>query len=153
MKHLHTCCWSIALLACALSMVSPLQAADSKTNAADKATSPARESTEAGKPKRDWYPFYGTVAATDLQAHTLSLKKKEGVRLLKLDSKSTLEIGGKPAVLGSVKVGDYAHGTLHKDSAGVEVIRSAKFDKTAPNQGPVNADKDPQKPSAAKPKP
>ena len=114
-----------SLLAGALATASSLYAADSTAKTSSKAT------TEA-KPKKDSYPFYGYVASVDKQANTISLKKKEGQRVLKLDSQSTLEMNGQSAVIGSVIVGYYAHGTLHKDSAGKEVIKNAKFDKEKP---------------------
>lgn len=99
--------------------------------------------TETPKAKRDWYPFYGTVAAVDQKAKTISLKKKEGERVLKLGDKSELEINGKPATIADVKVGNYAHGTLNKDSSGAEIIKAAKFDKEPPQKG------EPEKSAAA----
>ncbi len=132
-----------SIMAVSLVMGQPIYAADSKSKAADKAVGEAKDSTEKTKAKRDWYPFGGIVAAVDVQAKTISLKKKEGARVLKLDAKSTLEINGKPTMLGSVKVGDYAHGKLHKDSAGNEVITAAKFDKEAPNKDKPAVSKQP----------
>ena len=73
--------------------------------------------------------------------------------MLKLDAKSTLEINGKPATIGSVKAGDYAHGKLHKDSAGKEVITDAKFDKEKPKKDKQAADKETRKTSTSKEKP
>ena len=142
-----------SLLAGALASAPSLCAADSTATTQDKAAGRTKEAAEKGKSKRDWYPFGGIVGSVDKQANTISLKKKEGERVLKLDSKSTLEINGKPAVLGSVKVGDYAHGKLHKDSAGNEVITDAKFDKEAPNKAKDAADKETQKTPASKSKP
>ena len=142
-----------SLLAVDLASVPSLQAAGRNAKADDKAAGKTKEAAEKGKSKRDWYPFYGTVASIDKQAKTISLKKKEGERVLKLDSKSTLEIHGKPAVIGSVKVGDYAHGKLHKDSAGNEVITDAKFDKEAPNKAKEAADKEIPKTPSSKSKP
>lgn len=142
-----------SLLAVALGSISSLPAADSAAKAPDKAASQAKDTTEKGKTKRDWYPFRGIVASVDKQAKTVSLSKKEGERVLKLDAKSTLEINGKPAVLGSVKVGDYAHGTLVKDSAGNEVIKDAKFDKEPPKKATEATDKAGQKTPAPKSKP
>lgn len=55
----------------------------------------------------------------------------------------------KPAVIGSVKVGDYAHGKLHKDSAGNEVITDARFDKEPPKKAKDAADKEIQKTPAS----
>lgn len=117
-----------AMLTAALATAPTLNAADAKP--AEQASGAA----EKGKAKRDWYPFYGTVASVDQQVNTVSLKKKSGARVIRLDAKSQLEISGKPAALGSVKPGDYAHGKLRKDEAGREVIISAKFDKEAPKK-------------------
>jgi hypothetical protein len=52
-----------------------------------------------------------------------------------------------------VKVGDYAHGKLHKDSAGNEVITDAKFDKEKPKKAKEAADKETQKTPTSKSKP
>jgi len=141
-----------SLLAGALAGGSSLYAADSTTKAQDKAASGSKATTQKAKAKRDWYPFGGIVASVDKQARTISLKKKEGERVLKLDSKSTLEINGKPAELGSVKVGNYAHGKLKKDSADNEVIMDAKFDKEAPAQVKRATRKEPATTPATKPK-
>jgi hypothetical protein len=136
-----------SLLGVALASVPLLQAADSSAKADDKA---AGKTKEAAKAKRDWYPFYGTVASIDKQANTLSLKKKEGERVLKLDAKSELEVLGKPGTLSSVKAGYYAHGKLHKDSAGKEVITAAKFDKEAPPKAKKATDEEAPKTPASK---
>lgn len=142
------------LLAAALAGGVSLYAADTKSKVDDQAAGKAKDTTEKekGKAKRDWYPFGGIVAAVDKQAHTIALKKKEGERVLKLDSKSTLEINGKPATLADVKVGDYAHGKLHKDSAGNEVLTDAKFDKERPNQKKAGDEQDAQEKPASKTK-
>ncbi len=121
-------------LAAVLTYAGPVGAAGTNSPAGAKAPAPAGETTEKPKTKRDWYPFGGTVAAVDPQARTVSLKKKKGERVLQLDAKSELQINGKPATLANVKVGDYAHGKLHKDASGKEVITSAKFDKEKPRQ-------------------
>jgi len=142
-----------SLLGVALASVPSLQAADSKATAEDKAAGETKATKEKGKAKRDWYPFGGIVASVDKQANTISLKKKQGERVLKLDSKSTLQVDGKPATIGNVKVGDYAHGKLHKDSAGKEVITDAKFDKEKPNKDKQAADKATQKTPSSKSKP
>ncbi len=140
-----------ALLGGSLVSVASLQAAATKAKADDSAAAKATQSTEKGKAVRDWYPFYGTVASIDKQANTISLKKKEGERVLKLDAKSGLEVNGKPATLSDIKVGNYAHGKLHKDSAGKEVITSAKFEKEAPVKKAKGAtDKEPQQAPASK---
>ncbi|MBI1840929.1 MAG: hypothetical protein HYR88_08785 [Verrucomicrobia bacterium] len=114
----------------------------------------AGEKAETAKPKRDWYPFYGTVASVDRQAKTVSLKKKEGERVLKLDAKSEIQVNGKPGGLGDVKVGDYAHGKVRKDAGGKEVLVAAKFDKEGPRQEKDKpAGEKPSEPKApAKPK-
>lgn len=117
----------------------PTANAANSTNDANSAKAPAV--------KRDTYPFHGTVSSVDNQAKTVSLKKTQGERVLKIDSKSLLEVEGKPGLLGDVKVGNYAHGTLHKDASGAEIIVSAKFDKEAPARKKKSSDDS----SAAKP--
>jgi hypothetical protein len=116
-------------LAAALTCGDAVLAAGTNAPAGAKTAAPAGETTEKPKAKRDWYPFGGTVAAVDPQARTVSLKKKKGERVLQVDAKSELQVNGKPAALVNVKVGDYAHGKLHKDGSGKEVITAAKFDK------------------------
>ena len=112
-----------------LSVTSSTQAADAKP----KLPEAPSEKAEAAKPKRDWYPFSGIVASVDKQARTVALKKKEGERVLRLDAKSEIQSNGKPGSIADIKVGEYAHGRLHKDAAGKEVILGAKFDKEAPH--------------------
>ena len=128
LRYVFVCCLLAAALAGgAFSYAGSTNSTSNATNAAQ-----AKDPSVAGKTKRDWYPFGGIIAAVDKQANTISLKKKKGERVLKLDAKSQLEINGKPVTLESVKVGDYAHGKLHKDSSGKEVITAAKFDKERP---------------------
>jgi len=127
-------------------------AADATAKATNKVPAKAEAPVQKAKVKRDWYPFSGVVASVNKQAYTITLQKKEGERVIKFDSKSKLEIDGKPAVLADVKVGSYAHGTLHKDSAGNEVITSAKFDKEPPQKVKEDPDKEAQKAPAPKAK-
>lgn len=95
-------------------------------------TTTNKSATETAKPKRDWYPFYGTVSSVDTKAKTVALKKKEGERVLQTDAKTTLEQNGKTASLADIKAGNYLHGKLHKDAAGAEVITDAKIELAAP---------------------
>ena len=148
MKNALTRLWVPCLLAAALAGGMSLYAADAGSKTNNPAAGKTKETAEKGKAKRDWYPFGGIVASVDKQAYTISLKKKDGERVLKVDSKSTLEINGKPATLGNVKVGDYAHGKLHKDSAGNEVITDAKFDKERPNKKGQDEPDSQEKPAA-----
>ena len=110
-------------------MLGAFLAAGQNANAQPK---PTKDAAETAKPKRDWYPFYGTVAAVDTKAKTVSLKKKEGARVLQIDSKTTFEQNGKPATLADVKAGNYLHGKLHKNAAGAEIITDAKIELEAP---------------------
>jgi hypothetical protein len=133
-------------LAVSLALSNSLSAADAKSKPAD----PSKDGgAEVHKPKRDWYPFAGYVASVDKQARTVSLKKKDGERVLKTDAKSEIEVGGKPGTLADIKPGNYAHGKLHKDASGAEVITAAKFDKEGPARPPAGTDKSA---SDAKPK-
>ena len=134
-----------SLLAVALATMPPLFAAESNLKTDSSAKGRGQPAAETKKAKRDWYPFGGTVVSVDKSVNTLSLKNKTGGRVLKLDAKSKLEIEGKPVTLGSIKVGSYAHGKLHKDSAGKEVITTAKFDKEAPKRTKEAANKGFQK--------
>jgi hypothetical protein len=88
-------------------------------------------STETPKPKRDWYPVGGIVVGVDTSEKTISLKKKEGARVLHTDSQSSLEMDGKPITIGSIQNGYYLHGTLHKEGA-EEFILKAKIELKAP---------------------
>jgi hypothetical protein len=108
-------------------------AAGNNVNAQPK---PAKDAAETAKPKRDWYPFYGTVAAVDAKAKTVSLKKKEGERVLQTDSKTAFEHNGKPATLADVKAGNYLHGKLHKNAANEEIILDAKIELEPPAKKP-----------------
>jgi hypothetical protein len=124
----------LAMMTFALVGAQASAAAESKANAEGATGQNGKPSAEKEKAKRDWYPFYGTVASINKSANTISLKKKEGERLLKVDAKSKIEVDGKSATLGSVRVGSYAHGKLHKDSAGKEIVTAAKFDKEPPKR-------------------
>jgi hypothetical protein len=141
MKRITRCLLVISLLAGLQSTVPFSLAADATAKPTNKVPAKAEAAAQKTKAKRDWYPFSGVVASVNKQAYTISLQKKEGERVLRFDSKSKLEIEGKPAVLADVKVGSYAHGTLHKDSAGNEVITSAKFDKEPPQKLKVEPEK------------
>ncbi len=143
MKNTLKSFFVLSLLAAALATAPSLYAADSTAKPAGTARDTAKPAAETTKAKRDWYPFGGTVVSVNKQANTISLKKKEGERVLKLDAKSALEIDGKPATIGNVKAGEYAHGKLHKDSAGNEVIMAAKFGKEAPKKQTDATDKTP----------
>lgn len=139
-----------SLLAGLVESPSSLRAADPTPKTPEKAVNQSRQPAEKAKPKRDWYPFAGIVVSVNKQANTISLGKKEGMRVLKLDSKTRLEIDGRTAVLSSVNVGEYAHGRLRKDSEGKEVILDAKFDKEAPPKKTKARDPQPQKTPAPK---
>jgi len=140
-----------SLLAGTLAGAPSLAAADAPAKPHSPAASHAKEGADKGTVKRTWYPFAGIVASVDKQANTITLKKKEGERVLKLDAKTTLEIDGKPVTLESIKVGDYAHGKVHKDSAGHEVITSAKFGKEPPRKEKDPVDKESGKAHTPKP--
>lgn len=152
MKLTFRTLWLSSVLATALAVMPSVYAAESSGKAPEKASAQPKENSasENSKAKREWYPFSGTVASMDNQAKTISLKKKEGERVVKMDSKSKIEVHGKPAVLSDVKAGDYAHGTLHKDAAGNEVIQSAKFDKEGPKKEKDGSEKETQKAPSAK---
>ena len=109
---------------------------------------PVQDAAATAKPAREWYPFYGTVATVDAKAKTVSLKKKEGARVLQTDAKTTFEQNGKPAQLADVKAGNYLHGKLHKNAAGAETILDAKVELEAPAKKPAGSEVAPVMPPA-----
>jgi hypothetical protein len=120
---------------CSALFLSPsLWGAEGSAASAVHPSSNQKAAAAKAKTKRDWYPFGGYVAAVNPQAKTVSLRRKVGERVLRLDAASQIEVDGKPAALDRVRAGDYAHGKLHKDAAGQEVITAAKFDKTGPKK-------------------
>lgn len=132
---------SLALLAATLTFSSALgqpvadtAGAPAKKTATATSDTAGATTTKAKKAKKEWYPFWGEVSAINKAAMTVSLKKGEGTRIIHLDSKSELARLGKPATLNDVKPGDYAHGKMHKNKAGEEVITAAKFDLERPNK-------------------
>jgi hypothetical protein len=93
--------------------------------------------TETPKPKREWYPVGGIVAGVDTSTKTISLKKKEGERVLHTDAQSKIEMDGKPITLGAIKNGYYLSGTLHKEGA-EEFILKVKIALEAPAKKGTN---------------
>ena len=90
-------------------------------------------------PVRNWYPFGGVIVAVDQQAGTFSFKRKVGERVFHLDARSSITIGGKPAKLSQVRVGNYAHGKLRTRLPDQleEVVYSAAIEPQAPPKKPV----------------
>ncbi len=115
--------------------------ATKKTTTAVAETPKKADADAAPKAKRDWYPFHGVVSGVNPKASTISLHKEAGERILRMDGKSTLTHLGKPATLADVKTGEYAHGKVHKNERGEEVITAAKFDKEAPTKEPKKESK------------
>jgi hypothetical protein len=120
-------------LCAAILVAGNANAQTNKTTKVKVSDTKAKDAVVTPKPKREWYPFYGTVAAVDTKAKTVSLKKIEGVRVLQTDDKTTLEMNGKPASLADIKTGYYLHGKLHKDTDKDEAILDAKIEKEAPH--------------------
>lgn len=143
MKPILKCLLAAAFLVGGPLIAPPLHAAEAPAK-------PAAKPATRQAAKRDWYPFSGIVAAIDKQANTISLHKKEGARVLTLDAKTTLEVEGRPATVAHVKIGSYAHGKLHKNNAGKEVITSAKFDKQRPPNPGASTGSTSPKPSGTK---
>ncbi len=106
-------------------------AANAQATTKPKTADTAKEATGTVKPKRDWYPIGGIVSSVDKLGKTVSLKKKEGERVLHTDSQTKLEMDDKPVMLGSIKPGNYLSGTLHKID-GEEYILNAKIKLEAP---------------------
>lgn len=102
-----------------------------------KATDTAKEITEPAKPKRDWYPVGGIVSSVDKSGKAISLKKKEGERVLHVDAQSTIDMDGKPIAVERIKAGNYLSGTLHKEGA-EEFILKANIKLEAPAKKGTN---------------
>ncbi|MSU37042.1 MAG: hypothetical protein EXS36_18490 [Pedosphaera sp.] len=143
---------SLAVIAATLTFNSALgqAAADPAKAPTKKATTATSDTVDATatktkKAKKEGYKFWGEVSAVDKTAITVSLKKEEGARIIHLDSKSELARLGKPAILGEIKPGDYAHGRLYKNKAGEEVIMAAKFDLERSNKKAIEKGKKAEK--------
>jgi len=115
-------------------LLATILAAGVITHADPAQTSGSTTTTNTAKAKRDTYPFYGTVASVDTAANTVSLQKKQGVRVLQTDASTTLQMNGKPVTLSAIQPGNYLHGTLHKNAGGQEVIHSTKIETSAPDR-------------------
>ena len=108
---------------------------------------PAQSGTTANsvattvKPKRDWYPFRGEIASVNTAENSISLRKKDGARVVHLDSASELKREGTTISASDLKIGEYAHGKLRKDGAGVEFISAASIDREPPQAKPKSAKK------------
>jgi len=111
------------------------------TKEAKKVSDESTKEVKKAKKKRDWYPFHGKVASVNTTAKTVTLEKIDGERVLRLDGSSKLTSRSKVATLGDLKVGDYAHGKLHKNTRDEEVVTDAKFDLEAPKKAIKKAEK------------
>ena len=76
--------------------------------------------TPATRPKRDTYPFRGTVGSVDPAAMTLVLEGKQAKRIVQLTGQTRFEKDGAPVGVEVVKAGDHVGGTLRKTSEGRE---------------------------------
>ncbi len=130
MKNLFSHLVTIAFLA-TVSVVSA-QAADTGTSVAT-ASKPTAETT---RPSRDWYPFRGEVVSVDAVQRTVSLHRKQGVRVVRLEAASTLTRAGEAIAAGDIRIGEYAHGKLRKNDQGMEEIVAAAFEPEPPAREP-----------------
>ena len=127
----HRSPWTALLAALSILAVSASPAlADTTTNAPDakpikaKAAKKAEKAVEKAKEGKP-YPFHGTVAAVDKKAMTFTLEGKDKPRVIGLNSKSLIEKDNKPATLGQIMVGDYAHGRLEKQGDEEFLVKAA----------------------------
>ena len=130
MKNLFSHLVTIAFLA-TVSIVST-QAAETGASVTT-ATKPASESTRL---PRDWYPFRGEVVSVDAVQRTLSLHRKQGVRVVRLEEASALTRAGETIAAGDIRIGEYAHGKLRKNDQGMEEIVAAAFEPEPPVREP-----------------
>jgi hypothetical protein len=126
MRH-AVLCRLVALLAAAWTMATPLQATAAQEgpgspgvteNPNPQPVTPA--DTPAPRPKRETYPFRGTVGSVDPAAMTLVLEGKQSKRIVQLTARTRIEKDGATTPLESVKAGDVVGGTLRKTPEGRE---------------------------------
>lgn len=72
------------------------------------------------RPKRETYPFRGTVGSVDPAAMTLVLEGRQSRRVVQLTPRTRIEKDGAPATVEAVKTGDAVGGTLRKTAEGKE---------------------------------
>lgn len=131
----------------------PAKPAKAKKQAkASKAKAAKGDKEAAGKAEAaaESYPFHGVVESVNTTASTVVLSKDGGQRVLHMDGKTKLARAGKSATLSDLKAGDHAHGKLHKNTRGEEVIADAKFDTEAPKKDAGADEKKPAKKASKK---
>lgn len=159
MRH-AVLCRLAALLAAAWTMATPLQATaaqegpgspgvtenpnpnpnpGSNPNSGAITQPVAPPDTPVPRPKRETYPFRGTVGSVDPAAMTLVLEGKQSKRVVQLTARTRIEKDGATTPLESVKAGDVVGGTLRKTPEGREealLVRIGPKPEAAPEGGP-----------------
>lgn len=130
MKNLFSHLVAMAFLA-TVSVVST-QAADAGSAVAVA----SKDSSDTARPRRDWYPFRGEVASVDAVQKTLSLRRQQGVRVVRLEGASALTRAGGNIAAGDIRIGEYAHGKLRKNEQGLEEVVAAAFEPEPPAREP-----------------
>ena len=90
------------------------------------------------RPKRETYPFRGTVGAVDPAAMTLILEGKQSRRVVQLTAQTRIEKDGAQATVKAVKAGDGVGGTLRKTAEGREealLVRVGPKPESAESEG------------------
>ena len=130
MKH-TVLCRLATLLAAAWTIAVPLHAVAAQEGPGSPGTlinpnpnpnppAAAPAETPATRPKRDTYPFRGTVGSVDPAAMTLVLEGKQTKRVVQLTGQTRFEKDGSPAGVEAIKAGDLVGGTLRKTPEGRE---------------------------------
>lgn len=111
--------FTLAALAAVLFLTPPHAGAGPDTEAPPEA--PRKSSTPAG------IPFRGQVGSVDPAAMTVTLAGKKRDRVLHITGQTRIERDGRTAVIGDIRPGDQARGSLAKDAEGREVLLKATF--------------------------
>ncbi len=151
----HTVLWRLAgLLAAAWTLAAPLSAVAAEEGPGtpggtpNATQTPAPAGAPAVRPKRETYPFRGTVGSVDPAAMTLVLEGRQTRRVVQLTAQTRIEKDGAPATVESVKTGDAVGGTLRKTAEGREealLVRVGPKPEAPPGEGGSKPKRAPKK--------
>lgn len=156
MRHIVLCRLA-ALLAAAWTMAAPIRSVaasegpGSPGETTTTTTTPAStrpppavasgaKDPASNRPKRETYPFRGTIAAVDAPAMTLLLEGKQSKRTIHLLPETRIEKDGTPLAVDAVQPGEAVGGTLRRSAEGREeavLVRiGPKPENPPPGTGP-----------------
>ena len=98
----------------------------------------AAEEAPATKPKRNSYPFYGTLASIDTAGKTFSLAGKKKPRIIAVTSETRFFKNGTGGKFADGIAGERVTGTLRKNSAGLEEAVTVRYSVAKPVKAAAN---------------